>query len=305
MTFRNLQLPLCVGVLGLVVLGCFSAYLWIPVRQTHANVIVPESALLPPGSRSEYPMPNPDNQTFSFWEGYQNTTADKVPKALQTHYHLLGTDALGRDVWSRVVLGGRASLFVAFTGLCLSLAIGVSFGLAAAWFGGWIDIFFTGLTTILWSIPGVVLAIVLSYVLGRGMVAVSVAVGLCLWVEVGRQSRNLTLGILSTGFIESARALGYSDWRIISRHVLPHFIGPLSVQACSTFASGLLLESGLSFLGLGVKPPAASWGVLLAEGYAFISLPEGLWLLLPPMVGIIGSTYCLQTITDALNTKQS
>jgi peptide/nickel transport system permease protein len=150
-----------------------------------------------------------------------------------------------------------------------------------------------------------VLAIVVSYVLGRGMVAVSIAVGLCLWVEVARQSRNLTLGILSTGFVESARALGYSDWRIISRHMLPHFMGPLSVQACSTFASGLLLESGLSFLGLGVKPPAASWGVLLAEGYAFISLPEGLWLLLPPMVGIVGSTYCLQSITDALNTKLS
>jgi peptide/nickel transport system permease protein len=169
----------------------------------------------------------------------------------------------------------------------ISLVLGVGVGAVAGYFGGWVDSVLLGVMTVVWSIPGIMLVIAISLALDSKGVWVSfVAVGLTMWVDVARVVRGQVLGLRSATFIEAGRVLGLPTSRLIFAHLLPNLRGPLIVLATSNFAAAILLEAGLSFLGLGVQPPAPSWGLMVKEGYDLLGTQAGLWLTLLPGLAI-------------------
>ena len=206
---------------------------------------------------------------------------------LLTRTYALGTDKAGRDELSRLLLGTRISLGIGLVAVLISLVIGMAVGAVAGYFGGWVDSLLLGLMTVVWSIPGIMLVIAISLALDSKGVWVSfVAVGLTMWVDVARVVRGQMLSLRSATFVEAGRVLGLPTARLIARHLLPNMRGPLIVLATSNFASAILLEAGLSFLGLGVQPPAPSWGLMVKEGYDLLGTEAGLWLTLLPGVAI-------------------
>ena len=183
---------------------------------------------------------------------------------------LLGTDKYGRDLMSRIILGSRLSLSVGFFSVIISLIIGLFFGLIAGYYGGKIDYIIQWLINVVWSIPTLLLVISISFVLGKGFWQLFLAIGLTMWVEVARVTRGEVLKINSKQFITSAKSLGYNDYRIIIKHILPNVINPLIIISTANFATAILLESGLSFLGLGIQPPIPSWGSIIKNHYLYI-----------------------------------
>jgi len=199
----------------------------------------------------------------------------------------LGTDKAGRDELSRLLLGTRISLGIGLVAVLISLALGMLIGAVAGYVGGWVDSLLLGLMTVVWSIPGIMLVIAISLALNSKGVWVSfVAVGLTMWVDVARVVRGQMLSLRSATFVEAGRVLGLPQSRLIARHLLPNMIGPLIVLATSNFAAAILLEAGLSFLGLGVQPPAPSWGLMVNEGFQLLGTEAGLWLTLLPGLAI-------------------
>ena len=204
-----------------------------------------------------------------------------------TRTYWLGTDKAGRDELSRLLLGTRISLGIGLVAVLISLVLGVVVGAVAGYFGGWVDSLLLGLMTVVWSIPGIMLVIGISLALDSKGVWVSfVAVGLTMWVDVARVVRGQVLGLRSATFVEAGRVLGLPTGRLIFVHLLPNLRGPLIVLATSNFAAAILLEAGLSFLGLGVQPPAPSWGLMVKEGYDLLGTEAGLWLTLLPGLAI-------------------
>ncbi|MBH8570962.1 ABC transporter permease [Hymenobacter sp. BT584] len=206
---------------------------------------------------------------------------------LVTRTYALGTDKAGRDELSRLLLGTRISLGIGLVAVLISVVLGMAVGAVAGYFGGWVDSVLLGLMTVVWSIPGIMLVIAISLALDSKGVWVSfVAVGLTMWVDVARVVRGQMLSLRSATFVEAGRVLGLPTPRLIARHLLPNMRGPLIVLATSNFASAILLEAGLSFLGLGVQPPAPSWGLMVKEGYDLLGTEAGLWLTLLPGTAI-------------------
>jgi peptide/nickel transport system permease protein len=207
--------------------------------------------------------------------------------APQHFTYWLGTDKAGRDELSRLLLGTRISLGIGLVAVLISLVLGMAIGAVAGYFGGWVDSLLLGLMTVVWSIPGIMLVIAISLALDSKGVWVSfVAVGLTMWVDVARVVRGQMLSLRSATFVEAGRVLGLPTSRLIARHLLPNMRGPLIVLATSNFAAAILLEAGLSFLGLGVQPPAPSWGLMVKEGYDLLGTEAGLWLTLLPGAAI-------------------
>ncbi|GAA3929360.1 ABC transporter permease [Hymenobacter algoricola] len=199
----------------------------------------------------------------------------------------LGTDKAGRDELSRLLLGTRISLGIGLVAVLISLALGMLVGALAGYLGGWVDSLLLGLMTVVWSIPGIMLVIAISLALdSKGVWTSFVAVGLTMWVDVARVVRGQMLGLREKTFVEAGRVLGLPQSRLIIRHLLPNMTGPLIVIATSNFAAAILLEAGLSFLGLGVQPPAPSWGLMVNEGFQLLGTRAGLWLTLLPGLAI-------------------
>lgn len=188
-----------------------------------------------------------------------------------TRTFVLGTDTYGRDFLSRLMAGSRISLSVGFVAVLISLLVGLVLGALAGYFGGWIDTVITWFINVVWSIPTLLMVIAITLAFGKGFWQVFVAIGLTMWVEVARIIRGQFMSLREKEFVEAARALGYSHLRIMGRHILPNAVGPLIVISAANFASAILIEAGLSFLGLGAQIPVPSWGNMIKEHYALIT----------------------------------
>lgn len=199
----------------------------------------------------------------------------------------LGTDGAGRDVLSRLMLGGRVTLGVGFMAMLLSLFLGILFGALAGFFRGWVDTVVMWFVSVVWSIPTLLLAIAIAFALGKGTWQLFLAIGASSWVEVARIVRGQIFSLREMQYVEAAKALGYRSFRTIVRHVLPNAMGPLIIIATANFASAVLLEAGLSFLGVGVQAPAPSWGGMIREGYAQVMFDSGMWLAIFPGLAMV------------------
>ena len=213
--------------------------------------------------------------------------------------HWLGTDELGRDILSRIIFGARLSLTVAVSVVSLSLSLGIVLGGIAGYYGSWIDVAInTFLMNAFLALPGILLAIAFVAFLGPGIWNLILALSIGGWVGYARLVRAQVLAVREREFIEAARALGASDLRIFVRHVLPNILQPLTVQAAIGMAGAVLAEATLSFLGLGVPPPAASWGSMLNDARPFLfNAPH---LVLFPAVAVMLCVLCFNFLGDAL-----
>lgn len=194
---------------------------------------------------------------------------------------LLGTDKFGRDILSRLLVGARVSLAVGVVAVLLSLLIGITLGALAGYYRGWTDAVTGWLLNVTWSIPTLLMVFAITLAMGKGFWQVFVAVGLTMWVNVARLVRAQVMAVKEQEYIQAARVLGYSDARIILKHILPNISGPILVLAAGNFASAIIIEAGLSFLGIGVQPPQPSWGLMIREHYNFIITHHPLLALVP------------------------
>lgn len=209
-----------------------------------------------------------------------------APDPVISKRFVLGTDKYGRDIFSRILLGTRVSLSVGLITVIISLSIGLILGSLAGYYRGRLDDIIMWLINVIWSIPTLLLVFAITLALGKGFWQVFIAVGLTLWVNVARLVRGQVLGVRELEYIEATRALGYSGFRTIVRHIWPNIMGPVMVIAASNFASAIVMEAGLSFLGVGVQPPQPSWGLMIKENYNFI-ITQNPVLALAPGVAIM------------------
>jgi len=214
----------------------------------------------------------------------KNILPDKSYVVSKTFW--LGTDKFGRDILSRLIVGVRVSLAVGLITVLISLSIGIILGAVAGYFGGKVDNIIMWLINVIWSMPTLLLVFGITLSLGKGFWQIFIAVGLTMWVNVARTIRGQVLSLREMEYIQAAKALGLRNMRIIVRHVLPNVLGPVIVIAASNFASAIIIEAGLSFLGVGVQPPTPSWGLMIKENYNFI-ITHNPTLALAPGVAIM------------------
>ncbi|MEP0266836.1 ABC transporter permease [Dokdonia sp.] len=219
---------------------------------------------------------------------------------------LLGTDKYGRDLMSRMFVGTRISFSIGFVAVFISLLIGVLMGAVAGYFGGKIDTAIMWVINVTWSIPTLLLVIAITLALGKGFWQVFIAVGLTMWVEVARVVRGQVMGVKQMQYVTAARALGYTDGRIILRHILPNIMAPLIVISAANFAGAILIESGLSFLGIGAQPPMPSWGAMIKDHYSYIILGKPYLAVIPGLaIMLLVMAFMLvgNALRDALDVK--
>lgn len=220
-------------------------------------------------------------QFLSFSEFPNENPSEFAQKYIKKQTFLLGTDKYGRDLLSRLLIGSRISFTIGFVAMAISLIIGVFMGMLSGFYGGKIDRCILWIINVVWSIPTLLLVIAFTLVLGKGFWQVFVAVGFTMWVEVARMVRGQVLSLKEQPYIEAARVLNFSDFRIITRHILPNILPPLIVISASNFASAILIESGLSFLGIGAQPPTPTWGGMIKDHYNYILLGKPFLAIIP------------------------
>lgn len=228
-----------------------------------------------------------------------------TPAVIKTTYWL-GTDKFGRDILSRLIIGVRVSLSVGLIAVLISLTIGILLGALAGYFRGWVDDVIMWFINVVWSIPTLLLVFAITLALGKGFWQVFIAVGLTMWVNVARLVRGQVLAVRELEYVEAARALGYSHLRIILKHILPNILGPVMVIAAGNFASAIVIEAGLSFLGVGVQPPQPSWGLMIKENYNFIITHNPMLALAPGiaiMLLVLAFNLLGNGLRDALNVR--
>jgi peptide/nickel transport system permease protein len=219
----------------------------------------------------------------------------------------LGTDKYGRDLLSRMLIGSRVSISIGIVAVVISLIVGIFFGAIGGYFGGKIDALIMWLVNIIWSIPTLLLVIAITLALGKGFWQVFVAVGLTMWVEVARVVRGQVISVKEMQYVTAARALGFGDFRIIFNHILPNIMAPVIVISAANFASAILVESGLSFLGLGAQPPIPSWGSIIKDHYSYIILGKPYLAMVPGMaIMLLTLAFMMMgnALRDALDVKE-
>lgn len=236
-----------------------------------------------------------EKEDFKSQDSWNDITSRQINK--RTFY--LGTDKYGRDLLSRMLVGARISLSVGFVAVFISLLVGVFMGALGGFFGGKVDALIMWIVNIIWSVPTLLLVIAITLALGKGFWQVFIAVGLTMWVEVARVVRGQIMGIKEMQYITAAKALGFSNFRIIFKHILPNTMAPIIVISAANFASAVLVESGLSFLGLGAQPPIPSWGGIIKDHYHYVVLGKP-YLALVPGLAIMLLTLAFMMVGNAL-----
>jgi ABC-type dipeptide/oligopeptide/nickel transport system permease subunit len=229
-----------------------------------------------------------------------------LPYHIETKTFPLGTDKYGRDILSRLLIGVRVSLSVGLITVIISMSVGVLLGALAGYYRGRVDEIIMWFINIIWSIPTLLLVFAITFMLGKGFWQIFSAIGLIMWVNVARIIRGQVLSVRELEYVEAARALGYSNFRIITRHILPNVMGPVLVVAASNFASAIVIEAGLSFLGVGVQPPQPSWGLMIKENYNFIITHNPMPALAPGiaiMILVLAFNLLGNGLRDALNVR--
>ena len=256
-----------------------------------------------------------ENGKLSFYtlnDGRKELSIEKLRKKLKaqnivdrTFY--LGTDTHGRDLLSRLMAGTIVSLSVGSISVIISILIGLTLGAIAGFFKGWVDDVIMWAINVIWSVPALLLVIAVTLALGKGFTNIFLAVGLIMWVEVARIVRGQVLGVREKEFVEAGRALGYDSSRLIVRHIIPNVMGPVIVMSAANFASAILIEAGLSFLGIGAQPPMASWGSMIKKSYNMITIPGKEYLAILPGVCIMLLVMAFMLVgnglRDAFDTK--
>ena len=226
---------------------------------------------------------------------YQNLDLGASPPS---SVHLLGTDVLGRDLLSRILYGARISLLVGFIATTVALIIGVSWGIIAGYAGGKVDSAMMRIVDILYGLPFIIFIILLMVIFGRNLWLLFLAIGAVEWLTMARIVRAQVLSLKNQEFVLAAQAMGVSNFAMFKRHLLPNILGPVAVYATLTIPQVMLLESFLSFLGLGIQPPMSSWGTLIKDGVE--SMEEYSWLLIYPGLTFTVTLFALNFFGDGL-----
>ncbi|MFC7405633.1 oligopeptide ABC transporter permease [Georgenia alba] len=223
--------------------------------------------------------------------------------------HLLGTDPVGRDVLSRLIHGTRVSITVGVGAVAVYIAIGVTLGLVSGYFGRAVDAVLMRVTDVFMSFPYFMVILILVAVIGPSLLNITLAIGFLGWPVVARLVRGSVLSIKQADYVKAGIALGYSTPKILFQHILPNALSPIVVNATFGIASAIILESGLSFLGLGVRPPAASWGNMLSDAQSITVLSSQPWLWVPPglaiFITVLSINFVGDGLRDALESRES
>lgn len=288
------------GAFGQLLNGKEDVYDYVPIvsyRRQKDSIVVMKYVDEGISERKAYPLSKVTINSAPFLNPY-NIVHQKF---------WLGTDKFGRDIASRLIIGTRVSLSVGLIAVIISLTIGIFLGAIAGYFKGRVDDIIMWLINVIWSIPTLLLVFAITLLLGKGFWQVFIAVGLTLWVNVARLVRGQVLAVRELEYVEAARALGFSHTRIIALHILPNILGPVMVIAAGNFASAIVIEAGLSFLGVGVQPPQPSWGLMIKENYNFIITNNPMLALEPGlaiMLLVLAFNLLGNGLRDALNVKE-
>ena len=233
---------------------------------------------------------------FRSYDPYAQTLTDRLqaPSAA----HLLGTDELGRDLFSRIIYGARVSLLVGLVPTLISMAIGTVLGLLAGFYGGRVDFAIMRLADVMLAFPSLLLALVITYTIGGGLVSIFAALILVNWAGTARIVRSQTLSLKEAEYVEAARSIGVKKWKIMFRHILPNCLPSLIVLFTLNIPAAILTESSLSFLGAGLQPPSASWGLAVVRGKKYLFSEP--WLSIAPSVAIMIVVMAFNFLGDGL-----
>lgn len=239
-------------------------------------------------------------EPYSYKE--QNIAISNEPPSLS---HIMGTDDFGRDLLSRIIRGARISFVVGVLSVLISVVIGVVIGSIAGFYGGMIDLVLTTIADLTWSMPAILIALLLVAIIGAGLESVVIAIGLSYWAQYARLVRGQILSLKSAVFIEATKSLGASDFVILFKHLLPNSLSPVIVAATIGIGNAIVLEATLGFLGMGAQPPTPSWGAMMSNGTAYLFISP--WMIIFPglamMITVLGFNLFGDALIDIMDVK--